>query len=381
MLRCPRPRPRLGLGVPRATPRTLPATIAGIARLLVAGLRVTRRLAGLPVDGQPERTLDLRDVGALVGVDERHDGPSRTGACRAARPVRVVLRVVGRIEVHDARDAVDVDPTCGDVRRDERLDLAVRERGERLVTLVLRPVAVDHRRLHAGATEVACDPVGAALRAAEHDRRSAAALDRVDALLEPVVGTHALEVVVDRARLLFTVRRAVHDGVRLVPADEHVDRVVEGRREQHRLTLGRRLVEELLHLREEAHVGHAVGFVEDDDLDRGQLERLLTDQVGETARAGDDDVDALAERLALGFEAHAAVDRERSGGPWTVRASRAHAAPGRRALGWGRARGPRDAWACPWERARRAGCRTRASCPSRCGHVRRRHGRRGRRGW
>src|SRR3712207_7139167 len=49
----------------------------------------------------------------------------------------------------------------------------------------------------------------------------------------------------------------------LVVLDQHVDVAVERRGEQQRLALGVRLVEEALHLGEEAHVGHAVSLVKD----------------------------------------------------------------------------------------------------------------------
>ena len=55
----------------------------------------------------------------------RPDAPAR-----AVRPgtVLVVLAVGREVEVDDARDVVDVDAACGDVGRDERRDLTVRER-------------------------------------------------------------------------------------------------------------------------------------------------------------------------------------------------------------------------------------------------------------
>ena len=99
------------------------------------------------------------------------------------------------------------------------------------------------------------------------------------------------------------------DRVALVPADEHVDRVVEGGGEEERLALGRRLVEQSPDLGEEAHVGHAVGLVDDDDVDAAEVDVALTDEVGQAAGAGDDDVDATAQRLALSAEADAAVAR------------------------------------------------------------------------
>ena len=71
---------------------------------------------------------------------------------------------------------------------------------------------------------------------------------------------------------------------------------------------GRCRVEDPLHAGQEAEVGHVVGLVEHGDLHRVEAAVALTDQVLEAARAGDDDVDALAQRRDLRALADAAVD-------------------------------------------------------------------------
>ena len=100
----------------------------------------------------------------------------------------------------------------------------------------------------------------------------------------------------------------VTGGIVLVATDQLVDLTVEGGREQHRLTVGRALVEQALHLVDEPHVGHAISLVEDHHLDGVEEDEALVDQVGETARAGDDDVDPASEGLGLLGEGDAAVD-------------------------------------------------------------------------
>ena len=103
-------------------------------------------------------------------------------------------------------------------------------------------------------------------------------------------------------------KRVAHR-VALVAAHEGVDGAVERRREQQRLTGLRRGVEQALDHGQEAHVGHAVGFVDDDDLDRVEADLAALHEVGEPARARDEHVDTAAERLQLCAEAGAAVDR------------------------------------------------------------------------
>ena len=68
----------------------------------------------------------------------RHERDDDTGCSGTARPtgaVDVVLRVGGDVEVHDARDGVDVDASRGNIGGNERLSAASREGGERPLAL------------------------------------------------------------------------------------------------------------------------------------------------------------------------------------------------------------------------------------------------------
>ena len=114
---------------------------------------------------------------AEVGRHQRDDQAVGAGAGGAAGTVRVVLEVGRRVEVHDARDAVDVDAARGDVGGHEGLHLAVGERGQRPLALTLRAVAVDGRAPHAALLELLRQRVGAVLGAAEHDGRAGHADD------------------------------------------------------------------------------------------------------------------------------------------------------------------------------------------------------------
>ena len=110
-----------------------------------------------------------------------------------------------------------------------------------------------------------------------------------------------------RRRLLFDLDRHL-DRCPLVATDELVDVAVEGGREQQGLAVGPDLVEDRLDLRQEAHVGHAVRFVDDDDRHVGQPDRSPGDQVPEPARAGHRDVDAATQRGELAAETDATVE-------------------------------------------------------------------------
>ena len=84
--------------------------------------------------------------------------------------------------------------------------------------------------------------------------------------------------------------RVVH-----VAADEHVDLAVERRGEQERLAIVRDLAQDPLDLRKEAHVGHAVGFVDRRAMrDLVEVELAALEQVDHAARRRDRDLDACA---------------------------------------------------------------------------------------
>ena len=114
--------------------------------------------------GRLVQPSDFTDLGRL---DEGHDGTACARASGAARAVQVVLVVVGRIEMHDKPDVVDVDAAGGHIGRDKDARMPRRERGERALTLVLVQVAVDGCRVDARPGQLLGEPVRAVLSADE----------------------------------------------------------------------------------------------------------------------------------------------------------------------------------------------------------------------
>jgi hypothetical protein len=96
---------------------------------------------------------------------------------------------------------------------------------------------------------------------------------------------------------------------------EAADVVRVGGREQEVLAARREQREDLADVADEAHVEHPVRLVEDEDLDRGQVDRPLADVVEQAARRRDDDLGAGPELRDLGADADAAVDRRRADRP------------------------------------------------------------------
>ena len=86
------------------------------------------------------------------------------------------------------------------------------------------------------------------------------------------------------------------------------DIVGHRRREEQRLARRRQRGDDAPHVGPEAHVHHAVGFVEHEQIDAGQVRVLLPHVVDQASRRGDDDVDAGAQRALLAAHFDAAVD-------------------------------------------------------------------------
>ena len=141
------------------------------------------------------------------------------------------------------------------------------------------------------------------------------------------------------------------DRVALVAADDLTDRAVERGREEERLRLPLDPAQDALHLRHEAHVGHLIRLVEDDEFDVLERQFIALEQVVQPSGRRDDDIDAGTQSVDLPHHGDAAVDRRQpeaaSGGEWRERVRdlvgeftrghehqrmRAAAAGGRRAL-------------------------------------------------
>ena len=81
--------------------------------------------------------------------------------------------------------------------------------------------------------------------------------------------------------------RIVQEGV-----GEALDLRRHGRREEQRLAGERNKLHDPLDVGDEAHVEHAVGLVDDQDLDAGQQQLAALEMVEQAAGGGDQHVDA-----------------------------------------------------------------------------------------
>ena len=207
----------------------------------------------------------------------------------------------------DRVDTLDVDAPGRDVGRDQGLHPAGGELAQRPCALVLAPAAVDGRGRDTGPIELAGQPVAAVAGPAEDDG-TAGRSDGVGRHADALGSGHVPEHVVGCDHVGGLLADLTAHRLVLVFACERRHVTVEGGREQHRLAVGGGLVEQAPHSRDETHVGHTVGLVDDDGLDRAQADHALLDQILEASGARHQDVDAPAEGLHLAAVSHAAVD-------------------------------------------------------------------------
>ncbi len=186
--------------------------------------------------------------------------------------MHVVFAHIGDVVVDHVRQVVDVDPARSDVGGHQGADGAALEVGQRLGARALALVAVQRQRTDAVGIEVVGHVVGAKLGACKHQhlapvvffddvrqqRFFLAAPDRVDGLHD------ALHRGVGRRDL--NVLRAAQQAV-----GQFTDLVAEGGRKQQALLVLRQQAQDFFHVVNETHVEHAVGFVEHQNFDLGQI--------------------------------------------------------------------------------------------------------------
>ena len=253
--------------------------------------------------------LDRLEVIFFLRRHERERFALQSGAGGAAHSMDVVFRDHGHVEVDDVAQRLDVDAARRNVGRDQDAIPAFLEPLQRINALVLRPVAVDARRIDAVLGEELPQAVGAMLGAREHQRF----LDEV--AIEDREQQRRLELLRHRIRRLRDARRRLRDAldVDLHRIVQEFTRELQNRRrhrraEEERLALWRQVFQHALDVRQEAHVQHPVGFVQDQELDLVELGVRMPEVVKQPARRRDDHVDTGAQGMLLLTHADAAVD-------------------------------------------------------------------------
>src|SRR3990170_1193302 len=311
-----RTRATLAMGV--VPPRLRPATAATALVALPAphqdrfGLdgRIGREALNHHLrDVVPEQALDVAQEIALVHAHQRDRLAFLAGAPGAADAVHVVLRHVRQLVVHHVRQLVYVESARRDVCRYQHPHFALFEIRQGLGARTLALVAVDGGGVDTVVLQLFGQAIGAVLGAGEHQHLLPAL--RVDEMREQLALASAIHRVDD-------LRDELGGGVAARHLDQHrrvqqtvgelLDLVGERGGKEQVLPLSGQQREDLADVADEAHVEHAVGLVQHQDLDPGQIHGPLPDVVQQPSGGRHQDIHAAAQGVGLGGEADAAED-------------------------------------------------------------------------
>jgi len=269
-----------------------------------------------PADGRDRNRLrrELLDAPDHPGVEALGEGHRETvasGAAGTADPVHVVLGLHRQPVVHDVADRRHVDAARRDVGRDEDAQVARAQALQDAVAPPLGHAAVQRRDRMAELREAIGETVGVDLRAGEDER-----------LLDSALGQDAVEQGVLVREVVGPVQALLDVGVAVgVRGDvdalrraqqllrEARDVAHEGRAVHHGLACRRQMVGDRRDVVDEAHVEHAIGFVEDEHLDVVEHGLAALQMVDQPARRRDQDVERPAQGLELRRIGNAADDR------------------------------------------------------------------------
>ena len=225
----------------------------------------------------------------------------------AANAVHIVFADVGDLVVHHVRQLVNVNAAGGNVGGHQGADIAAFKASQCLRARALAFVAVQCHGRNAVFAQVLGHVVGAKLGACEHQHLAPVALaDDVREqgfFLAPAHQVHGLLDALHRG----VARRHLNVfGLAQQAVGQIADFVAEGGRKQQRLFLLGHQGQHFFDVVDKAHVQHAVGLVEHQDLDLAQVQRALARVVQQAAGGGHQNVHAAAQLRDLRAHAHAA---------------------------------------------------------------------------
>ena len=238
---------------------------------------------------------------AMILVRHETDGVTDLiRAAGAADAMDVILDVHRKIIVHYVRNAVHVNAARRDVRGHEHAHGTGFEIVQCAQTLVLRAVGMKRGRLDARRFQLAREPVGGVFhpRKNQHhvhvgffqqmneQRRFQMPRHFIDELRDGLGGIRAATDLDNFRRVLKFVR-------------ERFDLFRERGGEHQRLPLFRKLADNLPDGRKKTHVQHAVGFVEDEKLEAGEIAVAPAEQIEQASRTRNHNVSCGTQRANL----------------------------------------------------------------------------------
>ena len=242
-----------------------------------------------------QQVVEVAQDGSVALADECDGSAFVARATGTADAVDVVVDVGGQVIVENDADVGDVEAARGDVGSYEHWAASNAEHVQRLLALPLRAVSVDGRGLDALVLQCVLERVCASLGLYKDERE---ALARGEDLHQPVD-----LLAVPAPAVLHLLRDEVGGAAHSADCEEDVvlqkvlrqalDLFGERGAEHQRLSLLLRHVragDDLSDLRLEPHVQHAVGLIEDEELDHRQRDAASLEEVDQAAGSGHEDV-------------------------------------------------------------------------------------------
>ena len=228
-----------------------------------------------------------------------------TGTAGTADTVHVIFRYVGQFKVHYLGQLLDIQTTGCDVRRHQHTHFAGLEVSQGAGAGTLRLVAVNGGGGNTVLLQLLGQAVGTVLGAGK------------DQHLFPAVVTNQLAQQSRLLALVHRVNRLFHLlGGGIAGRNLHLHRVIqqtfrkstdligEGGREQQVLAPGRQQRKNLANVADKAHVQHAVGFIQHQNLHFVEAHSVLLVQVHQPARCCHQYVQTLAQLYHLRIDFH-----------------------------------------------------------------------------
>jgi len=260
--------------------------------------------SGLAVGGNSfnldaELALELKEIGALFPQEKSGSDAAFTGAACAADAMDEVFRHVGKIIVDDVGDVLNVDAASGDVGGHEHAILPALEPGEGRSALRLRAVAMNHGCVDALAVEALGDAFGTALGARENKAAAAFVVKQVIEHIGFAVFGDFEGLETNIFGRLRSGTEGEADRILCVIAHELRHGAFHRGGEAQSLALARQYANNAANGREETHVQHAIGFVEDECLHAAQRDEPAVEIIFEAAGSCNNEARTLADGIKL----------------------------------------------------------------------------------
>lgn len=256
-----------------------------------------------------EHALDVLQLRVFIDADQGYGGSLAFGPAGAADAMHIVLGDTGQFEVHHMRQLIDIEPTCRNIRGHQDAELPLLEAGQRPCARILALIAVDGCGADPIALQLLAEAVGAVLGAGED--KDLPPVSRVDEMREELplaLAVHGMDHLLDALCGGVSAGCLDEDWCVQQIVGELLDVAGKGREEQQILAFVRQACEYLPDIPDKPHIQHAVRFVQDEDLDAGQVQSPLLNVVQQTSRCCHQDIDPVAKFFDLGMDVDAAED-------------------------------------------------------------------------